>query len=335
MVGRSSYRDRVSAPARPGRTSAPPAWAADALLPGYLAAPLGPATLVRPEREPDDVRGVVLHLHGYNDYFFQTHLVDALADAGFACWAVDLRRAGRSLLRDDEGLPAHWTALLPEFWADLDAAVAAVREAYPGLPLAVHAHSTGGLTAATWAHARGVAGPDALVLDSPFLDLDGSWLARAVRTGLLEVLGRTRPLAVVSTHPSVYATYQHVDNGGRWDFDTRLKRPEGQPARAAWLRTVRQGQLRVARGLRIACPVLVGRAAASGPDSVDNPLLDAQDTVLDTVRIGHLAPRLGADVTQLVVDGGVHDLMLSAEGPRAQYLAGVTGFLDRSLRGVR
>ncbi|PFG43268.1 alpha-beta hydrolase superfamily lysophospholipase [Isoptericola jiangsuensis] len=305
------------------------------LLPGYLAAPVGPATLVRPEREPDDPRGVVLHLHGYNDYFFQTHLVDALADAGFACWAVDLRRAGRSVLRAPDEWPAHWTASLPEFWADLDAAVAAVRAAHPGVPLAVHAHSTGGLTAATWAHARGGDGPDALVLDSPFLDLDGSWLARTVRTGLLEVLGRTRPLAVVSTHPSVYATYQHVSNGGRWDFDTRLKRPEGQPARAAWLRTVRQGQLRVARGLGIACPVLVGRTAESGPDRADNPRLDAQDTVLDTVRIGHLAPRLGADVTQLVVDGGVHDLTLSADGPRTEYLTGVTEFLDRSLAGAR
>ncbi|GAA4727421.1 alpha/beta hydrolase [Isoptericola chiayiensis] len=312
-------------------------WVPDRLLDGFVSAPVGPATLVRRADGLSAPRGYVLHVHGYNDYFFQTQLVDALAQVGLECWAVDLRRAGRSLLRDDggpaAGAPPHFAASLREFGADLDAALAVLRARAGGAPVAVHAHSTGGLTAAMWTHARGVRGPDALVLDSPFLDLTGSWLSRQVSSGVLGVLGRMRPLAVLSTHPSVYATYQHVDAGGRWEFDTRLKKPEGQPVRAAWLRAVRRAQLRLARGLAIACPVLVGRSAASGVDSPANPRLDAQDTVLDTRRIAALVPRLGPDVAEAVVDGGVHDLLLSAPPAREAYLTAVTEFLSARLGG--
>ncbi|WP_418276789.1 serine aminopeptidase domain-containing protein [Isoptericola jiangsuensis] len=323
----------ASSPSSPGPAVEPvrdPVWEPDVLLAGHEATPLGPATLVRRAERPAEPRGVVLHVHGYNDYYFQEHLTAALTVQGFACYAVDLRRAGRSVLREPEGaggLPPHFATSLGEFGADLDAAAAAVRRAEPGLPLAVHAHSTGGLTASVWASVTSGAGPDALVLDSPFLDLTGSWLARQVNLGVVGVLGRVRPMKVVSAHPSVYATFQHRLYGGRWDFDVRLKRPDGQPVRAAWLRTVRRAHVRVARGLGLTCPVLVARSARSGPDSPDNPSLDAQDTVLDTRLIGAVAPRLGADVHQLVVPDGVHDLCLSAPGPRETYLAGVGDFL--------
>ena len=55
------------------------------------------ATLVR--RLPDRSRSAVLYVHGWNDYFFQTHLADHLADLGFDFYALDLRRYGRSLRR--------------------------------------------------------------------------------------------------------------------------------------------------------------------------------------------------------------------------------------------
>jgi alpha-beta hydrolase superfamily lysophospholipase len=273
---------------------------------------------------------VVLHVHGYNDYFFQAHLASALTRAGYAFVAVDVRRAGRSWR---PGEVPHYVDDLHEHAADLALAAAAVRAMHPGLPLVVHAHSTGGLTAALWAHSarRGADGPDALVLDSPFLDLRSSWFNRTVGTRLLDAVGPYAPLRPMTSAPSVYATHQHVRNGGRWEFDTTLKRPEGLPVRAGWLRAVRRGQARLERGLDIAPPVLVGRSARSGPDREGNPGLDREDTVLDVQSIARLAHRLGRDVTELVVEGGVHDLTLSADGPRAAYLDGVLAWLDDRL----
>lgn len=302
----------------------------EAAVPEPVPAPV--ATLVR--RTPGaseavvsdgDLRGVFLHVHGYNDYFFQEHLARAVEDAGYAFFAVDLRGAGRSWR---PGQVPHFVEDLREPATDLSVAVAAVRGLHPGLPVVVHAHSTSGLVASLWAHAhRRRRLVEALVLDSPFLDLNSSWLNRTIATRVLDAVGPWSPLAVLSTAPSAYAAHLLAANGGRWEFDPTLKRPEGLPVRAGWLRAVRQGQARLARGLDVACPVLVARSAASGPDDVDNPLLDAQDTVLDVAQIERLAPRIGADVTVRSIEGGVHDLTLSADSPRLAYLDAVLGWL--------
>jgi len=317
-------------------------WVPDRLLPGYVARTLpadrpppvaataravaagGPApvlTLVRPADEPVAPRGVVVRLHGYNDYFFATHLADAVAAAGWAFVALDARRAGRSLR---PGEVPHYQGDLREQASDLTRAVTEARRAWPGLPVVVHAHSTGGLVAALWAHAhRGRGGPDAMVLDSPFLSAERSWL-RWLQDGALGPLARRVPLRVLAQAPSRYAARL----AERWDFDTTLKRPQGVPVRAGWLAALRAGQRRVARGLAIDVPVLVARSSRSDVGhGADGPRLDRADTVLDVAAIAALTPWLGSDVRELVVADAVHDLALSLETPRATYLAALADFL--------
>ncbi|MFS0704384.1 alpha/beta fold hydrolase [Cellulomonas sp. 179-A 9B4 NHS] len=277
-------------------------------------------TLVRPVDQPPAARGVVVHLHGYNDYYFETHLAAALRDAGWAFLAVDARRAGRSLRPGD--VP-HYQGDLREQASDLGRAVAAARTAWPGVPVVVHGHSTGGLVAALWAHAHRVrGGADAVVLNSPFLSVERSWVT-PLQDQALRPLARSAPLRVVSSGPSLYAGRMRE----RWEFDTELKRPDGVPVRAGWLAAVRSGQRRVARGLDIAVPVLVARSARSGADLAEGDDLDTVDTVLDVSTIAALAPGLGRDVREVVVEDGVHDLVLSAEGPRGVYLNALTCFL--------
>ena len=86
------------------------------------------ATLVR--REPSERSRssgrAVLYLHGYNDYFFHRALADAWDAAGYAFFALDLRKAGRSLR-------AHQTPSfvrrLSEYAPELDEALRRVRSA--------------------------------------------------------------------------------------------------------------------------------------------------------------------------------------------------------------
>lgn len=323
------------------------AWVPDLLLPGYeacrlpawvppeasLASRLAVAgrddpvlTLVRPVDGPADPRGVVVHLHGYNDYFFQTHLVDALAEAGWAFLAVDARRCGRSWRAEE--VP-HYQADLREQADDLGRAVRTARELHPGVPVVVHAHSTGGLVASLWSHAhRERGGPDALVLDSPFFSVTNSWI-QPLADSALPALARRTPLRAMSHAPSRYAARLLE----RWTFDTTLKTPDGVPARAAWLAAVRAGQRRVGRGLAVPVPVLLAHSARSGLDALDNPDLDSQDTVLDVVPMAQLGLGVGPDVTEVSIDGGVHDLTLSTDVPRAEYLETLVGFLGTRLGG--
>jgi len=312
-------------------------WEPD-VLPGYSAAPLQYATLVRHDGEPDLValglakpKGVFLHVHGFNDYFFQTHFADEVLNNGYLFYAVDLRNVGRSLQADQ--IP-HYVEHLREHGEDLAQAAQAVRELHPDLPLIVHAHSTGGLTASLWSHAyRNATGakaaPDALILNSPFYEIPGRFFARMGAAITSPTLGRWRPRNGLPPGPSIYATGQHVDNGGRWEFDQNLKRTAGLPARFGWLRAVRNAQARVDRGLNIHAPILLATSARSS--SGDPDLIDSTDTVLDVKSMAARADAIGKNVTLLRIDNAVHDLTLSADKPRAQYFDALFTWLDKSL----
>ncbi|PKQ14333.1 MAG: alpha/beta hydrolase [Actinobacteria bacterium HGW-Actinobacteria-8] len=301
-------------------------WVPD-ILTGFEQASIAEVTLVRPLRQPDRPRSAVLHVHGYNDYFFQDHLARWFTDAGHAFYAVDLARAGRSLKPGDT---PHYMADVSEQGDGIALALDAISTLHPGLPLVVHGHSTGGLAAAVWAAERPHPSLIGLILDSP---LFGTTLTRTARARLLALplLAATRPMAVVASAPSIYAQHQHVSGGGRWQFDFALKRPAGVPVRAAWLAAARRARARVARGLNLQVPVLVAMSDSSGPDVADNPLLDRQDTVLSVDEITRLGPRLGDDVEMVVIPGGVHELSLSRDGPRELYLRTIARWLDSVL----
>lgn len=297
-------------------------WGTD-VLDGYERAPLGPATLIRPRSQPTAARTAVLHVHGYNDYFFHTHLADAVLAAGHAFYAVDLRRAGRSLRAGD--VP-HFMTDVAEQGDDIAAAVGAIASLRPGAAIVVHAHSTGGLSTVAWAADRPHPSLTALALDSP---LFGARVTAAQRVGskALPALSRLDPMWVVAHAPSMYSRRQHVSGGGRWDFDLTWKNPEGIPIRAGWADAVRRTQRRIVHGLALGVPTLVARAAESGPDRADNPRFDSQDTVLDVNAIARLGARLGPLARPLVIDGAVHDLTLSADRPREQYLESLLAWI--------
>ena len=226
-------------------------------LPGVEPAPGEPedvelvATLVR--RLPANrSRHAALYVHGWNDYFFQTHLADQLVDLGFDFYAIDLRRYGRSLRR---GHLRGFITDLDDYALELDAAADLIAQDHDELMLI--GHSTGGLITALWAsqHSDRISG---LVLNSPWLDLQGSAIVRALGTPVIDRLGSRSPTSVLRL-PDVgfNARSVHSSLGGEWDYDMELKMAPGPPIRVGWLRAILLGHQRVAAGLDIGVPVLV------------------------------------------------------------------------------
>ena len=163
------------------RTATPPDWKPDVLGDGWSALTLdlppdrfGPAvaTLVRRDPTGTSSRRAVLHVHGFADYFFQRHLGDAFAAAGWDFYALDLRDHGRSIR---PGRLPNYTTDLAVYAEELDRAVALLRADHD--VVVVHGHSAGGLVAPLWADGRPGA-VDALVLDSPWLDHNGTRFER-------------------------------------------------------------------------------------------------------------------------------------------------------------
>ncbi|MFN3855586.1 MAG: alpha/beta hydrolase [Phreatobacter sp.] len=282
------------------------------------------ASLVHRDRPPRQ-GPAVLYLHGFVDYFFQTHLAEALEAAGYDFYALDLRKYGRSLRPHQT--PNH-TADLAVYDEEIDQATEIIRAERGHAGLVLMGHSTGGLIASLHAHRR-PATYRALVLNSPWLDLNAGWLMRGPVTAMVDVVGDLMPRLVLARGlAEAYGRSIHRASGGEWDYDLALKPLAGFPVRADWMRAIRRGHAAVAAGLAIDCPVLVCCSDASGPTTHAHPAIDRTDSVLDVEQIAARAHRLGPHVTLIRIAGGLHDLVLSKPPVRAAYLAAVIRWLS-------
>lgn len=280
------------------------------------------ATLVRyapPTTEAVRPARAVLYLHGWSDYFFQTELAEHWHAQGAAFYALDLRKYGRSLRPHQT---PGYTDDLAVYDADIEAALAAIREEL-GAHAAVMlmAHSTGGLVAALWAH-RNPGTIRGLVLNSPWLELQGSSVARTVSGPAIRQLARFQPRTPLpNVDPGYYARTLRDREDGTWTIDAAWRPVPSFPVRAGWLRAVIAGHAQVAAGLAIDCPVLVLLAEKSLFATRWSEDMRAADTVLDVGPLARRASHLGPVMTLVRIPGGIHDLTLSAPGPRARYFA--------------
>jgi alpha-beta hydrolase superfamily lysophospholipase len=146
------------------------------------------ATLVH---RPADVptTKAVLHVHGFADYFFQTGYAEWWNARGYDFYAIDLRKYGRSIRRHQT---PNYVSDLREYFPDLDEAWARVVDRDEHTRVVLSAHSTGGLVLSLWANERGerLAGLSGMVLNSPWLDLQGSAMMRTVVTAVIKVICR-------------------------------------------------------------------------------------------------------------------------------------------------
>ncbi|GAA1652030.1 alpha/beta hydrolase [Georgenia ruanii] len=333
---------------------APPAdrWAEDVLGQGFEARTLPlldddegevVATLVRhvPADDPGALPGTpssptfaVLYLHGWNDYFNQRELARELAALGAAFYAVDLRKYGRSLRPHQT---RGYVTNLSTYDEDLHAALRVVRAEHGvGTDVVLMGHSTGGLTAALWAH-RHPGALRAVVLNSPWLELQGSALLRAVSQPIVGRLAKLQPKAIIPTTDLGF--YQRTLLGwteadgpvpeGReddpfitgWAPEPAWRLSPSAPVRPGWLAAVLAGHAQVAAGLQISCPVLVMTSGRTLLSPRWSPQMREADVVLDVEQTRRRALQLGDLVTVARFEGAIHDVTLSARPVRERIYA--------------
>jgi alpha-beta hydrolase superfamily lysophospholipase len=277
------------------------------------------ATLVR-RRAPEPTTRAVLYIHGFVDYFFQTHLADHFVDAGFDFYALDLRKYGRSLRPHQT---PHDITSLADYALELDAAAGIIREVDGHEVFLVNGHSMGGLVAALWCHYRaGERLVQGLFLNSPFLSWPVSWVQRNVEAPAVLLLARVWPRQRVQFYRQEhYVQSIHTAWKGAWTFHLPWKQAEPFPVRAGWAAAVHRGLREVAKGLAIDAPILVMASTSSVRPRAWDDVLHTADAVINAEDVARLAPRLGRHVTVVRIAGGVHDLCLSGEAARAQVFA--------------
>ncbi|HEY1135847.1 MAG TPA: alpha/beta hydrolase [Nocardioides sp.] len=318
-------------------------WRPDVLGAGYEQAriDLGPdpdreggdvhAVLVRRVVRPEEpVTGAVLFVHGFSDYFFQTGLADHCAARGLAFHALDLRKCGRAR---EPHQTAHYVSDLALYDAELEAALAAVAAAHPGLPVTVMGHSTGGLVLPLWLDRRRredrVAPVTGLVLNSPWFDLQGKPVMRGPVTQVLRAVARVQPLRRLDLpETTVYGDALHVSRRGEWDYDLALRPLGGFPITVGWLNAVRRGHAALHRGLDVGVPSLVLRSDRTSFSRRVSEVTDRSDNILDVRQIARWAGCLGGDTHVVPVAGARHDVFLSLPEPRAAAYGALDAWLD-------
>jgi alpha-beta hydrolase superfamily lysophospholipase len=320
------------------------------VLPGYWQQTfgLGPdpdgegdlvATLVRRgEPDPSATRAVLV-VHGFTDYFFNTEQADHFAARGFAFYALDLHKCGRSW-RD--GQTPHFTTDLARYHTELERALDLIAKdagpdvaanAAPGADVLIYGHSTGGLIVPLWLDRLRRRGETArrritgLVLNSPWLDLQGPAILRAAPTGAaIGAISRLRKKRVVRPPTEGgYGTTLHKDFGGDFDYNLQWKPVGGFPVTFGWLHAILRAQARLHRGLDVGVPNLILRSDRSVRE-ISDPAKIAEiqrgDAVLDVNHIARWAGCIGNRSTIVPIADAKHDVFLSVpESRQAAYRA--------------
>lgn len=310
------------------------------MLPGYWQQTygLGPdpdgegdlvATLVRRGEPAPAATHAVLMVHGFTDYFFNTEQADHFAAFGFAAYALDQHKCGRSWR---EGQTPHFTTDLARYDTEMERALDLIAEESPTADVLICAHSTGALIVALWLDRLRRRGEIArrritgLVLNSPWLDLQGPAILRTAPTAAaIGAMSRIRKKRVLRppTEGGGYGATLHKEYGGEFDYNLAWKPIGGFPVTFGWLHAVRRAQTKLHRGLDVGVPNLILRSDRSVREITDPTKIDEiqrGDAVLDVKQIARWAGCIGHRSTIVPIVDAKHDVFLSvAESRQAAY----------------
>jgi alpha-beta hydrolase superfamily lysophospholipase len=168
-----------------------------------------------------------------------------------------------------------------------------------------------------------------LILNSPWLDMQGAAIVRTLGSPVIDRLGSRAPTSIIRLPDLGFnARSMHISLGGEWDYDLTLKSTPGPPIRTGWLRAILLGHQKVAAGLGIGVPILVLASATTDFSRRWHEGLRTVDSVLDVEQIAARAVRLGLHVTVVRIPEGLHDLTLSAPHVRKQALDEIGWFVE-------
>lgn len=267
------------------------------------------STVIRRLPEGKKPRKAVLYVHGYNDYFFQDSMGREFNDSGYGFYAVDLRKYGRSLL---PGQHRYEVRDMAEYFADIDSAISRMRRDSV-TDIVLMGHSTGGLITSLYMESAPAPEIKALILNSPFLDWNFTGFMRKAVIPLAAAAGKWLPDVYMSQgDDTAYGESLLKSLHGEWKFDTTLKLIHPAPISLGWVRAIDRGHKQlVENGRAIEVPVYLMRSRRSVYPDGWSLLASSGDAVLNVDSISARGRRMGYNVTEAIVDSGLHDLVLS------------------------
>lgn len=270
-------------------------------------------TLVR-KPAPEKRTKAVLHVHGFNDYFFNTELAREFNDQGFNFYALDLRKCGRSWLPHQK---FNNVRDLNEYDQDIDEALKIIRNE-GNEKILLSGHSMGGLIMLLYAAKnQDKDWFDAVFLNSPFFEQHKDVVTKKIVIPLVASLGKHWPdIDVPGRFSKFYGPSLHKNDFGEWDYDLNLK-PHIMPlANMGWVKAIHEGQKKVWKGIELKKPLLIMHSATSVSGSKWNEKFKHADLVVNVKDIIRRSKKIKGNCKVISLDGAVHDVMLSSKPVR-------------------
>lgn len=270
----------------------------------------------------------VLYIHGFNDYFFQEEMARQYNDHGYAFYAVDLRKYGRSWLPNQK---FNNVRDLQEYFADIDTALKIIQHE-GGRFTVLSGHSTGGLIVTYYAQQhRNSRRFQALFLNSPFFDFNAPQPTAQTPIPEISKIGERYPDSLRKSGLStLYGESLHQNYRGEWNYNLNWKPLIAPPVNFGWIHAIYTAQENVRHGKKIRKPVLVMRSDNTVRISSWSDQMFTGDAVLDVADIAEGAARLGKRTTTIVIPQGMHDLVLSRKPVREKVYQELFNWLSQS-----
>lgn len=289
-------------------------------------------------------RPALLLVHGMTDYFFQDHVARFFHDHGYAVYALDMRKCGRSWR---EGQTWHHVTDQEFYDTDITVATTLITNAHPSVTL--FGHSTGGLDVTMWAARLRRAsvdmpeGPEAklyskvagVVLNSPWFGLQFDALTTFVATNIFPTLGKFAPsMRLPAGINPLYGKSLHASEQGEWDYNLELKPLSPRPKFVPWLngvvRSIREFQT---GSYRTGVPTLL---LCSDKHSFKKGKLSeatyTSDVILKPSQMREHATKADPNVDVVVLKDAVHDVFLSRRPVREHALHTTLQWLDENVK---
>lgn len=274
-------------------------------------------------------RPVILYVHGFIDYFFHPHVADFFDEKGYDFCSLELRKYGHSLLPHQH---PNYCRSISEYYEEVDISILKIRDINQE-EIILMGHSTGGLVTSSYLNFGNERNQvSALILNSPFLEVNMPTVARTVMKPMSKVLGKISPFGKLDGMlPPIYASSVHKDHEGEWEFNKDFKPIEGFPVYFKWSRAIMEAQDALKENSDIQVPILLLHSHDSYLPTKHEDRVMKSDIVLNVEHMKAIGPKLGKNVTMIEVQNGMHDLFLSPNLVREEALEKTAVWLGETI----
>lgn len=271
----------------------------------------------------------ILYIHGYNDYFFQKEMADTFTAHGYNFYAIDLRKYGRSILKDQTKFEAR---SLDEYFQDIDSSLYILKE--EGISnVILMGHSTGGLISSYYLSSKkdheGII--KTLILNSPFLEFNLNSFQKEYLVPLVSSFSGVFPnISIPQNSNDAYAQSLLRNYHGEWDYNTSWKLPLSPDVTSGWIGAIYKAQRKLQIDANINIPILLMRSDRSIYGEQWTSDFNRGDAVLNVDDISKYGRKLGSNVNEVVVKEGLHDLVLSHKPIRDALYKYILNWLNKT-----